>query len=150
MSGKQAAPTFVPSLNAWGSPPMKPPDSAAIGRVIARGAENASSVERRREVVKDGPGNVWERNGPPPSSPAEAHKAAVKDAIEKVGDAKGALATVGAVMGTLSAMEQAISAPLAAIPFPAFPAVRITDKAMGLPHAHAHPPNLIPPAPPVP
>jgi uncharacterized Zn-binding protein involved in type VI secretion len=129
---------------------MKPPDSAAIGRVIAKGVGNASSVERSREAIRDGPGNIWKRDSQPPSSPAEAHKAAVKDAVAKVGEAKGALATAGAAMGALAAMEQAISAPLSAIPFPAFPAVRITDKAVGLPHAHMHPPNLIPPAPPVP
>lgn len=63
---------------------------------------------------------------------------------------QGALATFGATMGALTSLEQMISTPLAAIPFPAFPAVRITDMDVGLPHAHSHPPNLIPPAPPVP
>ena len=38
-------------------------------------------------------------------------------------------------------------AEVSAIPFPTFPAVRITDFDVGLPHAHSHPPNLIPPAP---
>jgi uncharacterized Zn-binding protein involved in type VI secretion len=78
------------------------------------------------------------------------HLSAVKNAVAKVNDADGALATVAAGMGALTSIEQALSAPFAAIPFPGFPAVRITDKAVGLPHAHAHPPNLIPPAPPVP
>lgn len=62
----------------------------------------------------------------------------------------GVLGHVGATFAALTSLEQLISAPLSAIPFPAFPAVRITDMDVGLPHAHMHPPNLIPPAPPVP
>lgn len=54
----------------------------------------------------------------------------------------GALAKVGATFGLLISLEQLISTPLAMIPFPAFPAVRITDFAVGLPHGHAHPPTF--------
>ena len=72
------------------------------------------------------------------------------DSVKAVGGADGALATTGAVFGALTSAEQLLSIPLSAIPFPALPAVRILDMAMGLPHAHTHPPNLIPPAPPVP
>src|SRR5262249_39589077 len=57
---------------------------------------------------------------------------------------------VGAAFGLLTSIEQLISMPLSLIPFPALPAVRILDFDLGLPHAHMHPPNLIPPAPPVP
>jgi uncharacterized Zn-binding protein involved in type VI secretion len=71
-------------------------------------------------------------------------------AVAEIGKAKGALATTGAVFGALTAAEQAISVLASAIPFPAFPAVRVLDFDVGLPHAHNHPPNLIPPAPPVP
>ena len=49
--------------------------------------------------------------------------------------------------GLMGAVEQLISLPLSAIPFPAFPAVRVTDMDVGLPHAHMHPPNLTPPNP---
>lgn len=75
---------------------------------------------------------------------------AVKQSAAKVGQAKGGLATFGAVMGTLQSLEQMLSMAVSGIPFPAFPAIRVTDMDVGLPHAHAHPPNLIPPAPPVP
>ena len=75
---------------------------------------------------------------------------AVKTAAAGVGQAQGAMATVGAAFGTLVAFEQMLSMAFSAIPFPAFPAVRILDMDIGLPHAHMHPPNLIPPAPPVP
>ncbi len=75
---------------------------------------------------------------------------AIKAAAAQISDAKGVLPTFGAVMGTLQTLEQTISMAASAIPFPAFPAVRIMDMDIGLPHAHAHPPNLIPPAPPIP
>jgi uncharacterized Zn-binding protein involved in type VI secretion len=59
-------------------------------------------------------------------------------------------ATTGAVFGALTEAEQMVSTLVSAIPFPAFPAVRVSDFDVGLPHAHNHPPNLIPPAPPIP
>ncbi|MGK9166740.1 hypothetical protein KXR53_10610 [Inquilinus limosus] len=69
------------------------------------------------------------------------------EAVNAIGDAQGALATTGAVFGALTSLEQLISVPFSAIPFPALPAVRILDMAIGLPHAHSHPPNLTPPNP---
>jgi uncharacterized Zn-binding protein involved in type VI secretion len=42
-----------------------------------------------------------------------------------------------------------LSAPLAAV-FPSMPAATMTGLYLGMPHAHSHPPSLIPPAPPVP
>jgi len=78
---------------------------------------------------------VWEQGG-------EIAKVA-----EKIVTAEGGLATVGAVFGTLIALEQMVSLPFSMIPFPALPAVRVNDYAVGLPHAHAHPPNLTPPNP---
>jgi uncharacterized Zn-binding protein involved in type VI secretion len=71
----------------------------------------------------------------------------VGDAAYKVAEADGALATFGAAFGTVIALEQTLSVPFSVIPFPALPAVRVTDTAIGLPHAHMHPPNLIPPNP---
>ncbi|MCH9686424.1 MAG: hypothetical protein K0V04_33635 [Deltaproteobacteria bacterium] len=50
----------------------------------------------------------------------------------------------------MTSVEQFLSQPFAMIPFPGFPAVRMLDVGFGVPHAHTHPPNLIPPAPPVP
>jgi len=47
----------------------------------------------------------------------------------------------------LAALEQAWSVAFGMIPFPAFPALRILDLDIGLPHAHGHPPNLSPPNP---
>jgi uncharacterized Zn-binding protein involved in type VI secretion len=56
----------------------------------------------------------------------------------------------GRVFNFMTSVEMALTAPLGKIPFPAFPAVAIGAAGFGLPHAHAHPPNLVPPAPPVP
>lgn len=60
---------------------------------------------------------------------------------------QGALGHVGATFELLTSLEQTISAPLAMLPFPAFPALRVMDMDIGLPHGHTHPPNLVPPAP---
>jgi uncharacterized Zn-binding protein involved in type VI secretion len=60
---------------------------------------------------------------------------------------KGVLATVAAGIETAIGWEQKLSAPLGRIPFPGFPALRILDMGIGLPHAHNHPPNITPPNP---
>jgi RHS repeat-associated protein len=62
----------------------------------------------------------------------------------------GVLEHLAMGMAALTSLEQAISALVSIIPFPALPSVRILDFDIGLPHAHNHPPNLVPPAPPVP
>jgi uncharacterized Zn-binding protein involved in type VI secretion len=69
--------------------------------------------------------------------------------LDSIKKAKGALQTVGAVFGLITSLEQLVSAPFAAIPFAALPALRILDMDIGLPHAHKHWPNM-PPAPPIP
>lgn len=65
-------------------------------------------------------------------------------------------ATAGAIMGGVGVMQDMLNvgfanltAPLAAIS-PSLPAATITSLYLGVPHAHSHPPSLIPPAPPVP
>ena len=64
--------------------------------------------------------------------------------------------TLGAALGVIGAPAEiidtgfaAMTAPVAAM-FPAMPAVTLLGMHVGVPHAHAHPPSLIPPAPPVP
>jgi len=74
----------------------------------------------------------------------------LRSSLDAIGDADGALATVGATFSFLTGIEQMISTMLSVIPFPAFPAMRILDMDVGLPHGHSHPPNLVPPAPLVP
>jgi uncharacterized Zn-binding protein involved in type VI secretion len=67
--------------------------------------------------------------------------------VTELHEAQGALQTVGATFQLLTSIEQMLSTLVSVIPFPAFPAVRITDMDVGLPHAHMHPPNLTPPNP---
>jgi uncharacterized Zn-binding protein involved in type VI secretion len=57
------------------------------------------------------------------------------------------LQRVGAAFGLLTSIEQMATMFLGGIPFPAFPAIRVLDQDIGLPHAHMHPPNLTPPNP---
>ncbi len=63
---------------------------------------------------------------------------------------------LGAVLGVVGAPTQIIdtafatlTAPIAAL-FPPMPAITLLGMHVGVPHAHSHPPSLIPPAPPVP
>jgi RHS repeat-associated protein len=79
-----------------------------------------------------------------------AQAAGLGDMVDAIGEADGALATVGATFALLTGIEQMLSTLVSVIPFPALPAIRVLDMDVGLPHAHSHPPNLIPPAPPVP
>lgn len=64
--------------------------------------------------------------------------------------------TIGAVMSVIALPKEMLdigfanlTAPLAAI-CPSMPAATLTTMYLGTPHAHSHPPSLIPPAPPVP
>jgi uncharacterized Zn-binding protein involved in type VI secretion len=63
---------------------------------------------------------------------------------------------IGNIMGAISLPQDLLNvgfanltAPIAAL-FPAIPAATLGSLYIGLPHAHSHPPSLIPPAPPVP
>ena len=64
--------------------------------------------------------------------------------------------TIGAVMTVLGAPKEILDIGFAnltnqiAAVFPEMPAATITTLYVGTPHAHSHPPSLIPPAPPVP
>jgi hypothetical protein len=59
----------------------------------------------------------------------------------------GVLETLSYGVGQLTALEQQLSAKLPRVALPAFPALRVGDVAQGVPHAHGHPPNLVPPSP---
>lgn len=76
---------------------------------------------------------------------------------DPVGDPIGTVATVGgALLGAAGAPLEMLNTGFAsatnaiAAVLPAFPAAHMGSMYMGVPHAHAHPPSLVPPAPPVP
>lgn len=103
--------------------------AATTGAVVARSAAHA------------------EASPAAPGSEGAQGEAPAGDLAPPPSAIKLALATVATGAQTMIAAEQAISAPFAAIPFPTFPALRIWDLDVGLPHAHNHPPNLTPPSP---
>lgn len=63
---------------------------------------------------------------------------------------------IGSVMGTIYAPIDLLNTGFAnatnfiAQALPSFPAAYLSSLAVGVPHIHAHPPSLVPPAPPVP
>ena len=68
-------------------------------------------------------------------------------AVAQVGGAILGAANIGAELADtgIAIMTNSISAML-----PAFPAAHLGSMYLGIPHGHAHPPSMIPPAPPVP
>jgi RHS repeat-associated protein len=74
------------------------------------------------------------------SSAQEAADAAAKG-WSQMGKANGALGKADATFNMLIGIEQALSGPFSLIKFPAMPAVRVLDFALGLPHGHVHPPT---------
>ena len=63
--------------------------------------------------------------------------------------ASNLLGTLSVPMDMLNVGFANLTAPLAAVT-PPMPAATITMMYVGVPHAHSHPPSLVPPAPPVP
>lgn len=74
-----------------------------------------------------------------PKNAAKQFQAGVGKAMSKV------FAPIEGVNMAIATSTNAIAQAL-----PSFPAATMTMLAVGMPHAHAHPPSLIPPAPPVP
>lgn len=65
---------------------------------------------------------------------------------------QGVSSVVGAPMQAVNLLNEGFAKATNAISqaLPSFPAATIGSLAIGIPHAHLHPPSLIPPAPPVP
>lgn len=70
--------------------------------------------------------------------------------------AKGVQSAIGGVLGVINAPVELLNTGFATLTnsiaavFPALPAATMGSLYVGPPHAHSHPPSLIPPAPPVP
>jgi RHS repeat-associated protein len=148
--GAQNASTMAPQTSAfdvWShsydglSASMRDFANDPIGSLQNRTAQEA----RMREAM--GPEH-WESNSAGAVTDSiSAQFSALGDSTDAISEAQGALATVGASFAFLTGVEQMLSTALSVIPFPAFPAIRILDMDVGLPHAHSHPPNLTPPNP---
>ncbi|HKX27676.1 MAG TPA: PAAR domain-containing protein [Blastocatellia bacterium] len=97
-------------------------------------------------------GNAWsdigKATGDPPVPPTDAEKSAriVRATQQSVG---AAINAIGMGQDMLNVGFANLTAPLAAL-WPSMPAATLTCLYVGFPHAHLHPPSLVPPAPPVP
>ena len=81
-----------------------------------------------------------------PEGALETSVAVVRRAQQVVGTVSG---VIGAAESALDMGFAALTAPLAAL-YPSMPATTLGSLYVGAPHTHAHPPSLIPPAPPIP
>ncbi|MEO7985613.1 MAG: PAAR domain-containing protein [Gemmatimonadales bacterium] len=87
---------------------------------------------------------------PAPAPPDQtAGQAAVATVRRVQAVASSVMGAVGLAKDMLDMGFASLTAPLAAV-MPSMPAATITMPYLGMPHAHNHPPSLIPPAPPVP
>jgi len=92
----------------------------------------------------------------PPAPPAPPGQQQVQQAQKIAKDIRLVQQTIGALMGAIAMPKDMLdigfanlTAPLAAL-FPSMPSATLTTLYLGTPHAHSHPPSLIPPAPPIP
>ena len=123
-----------------GSDPSNPA-TRAVSEMAGVGARYVDSVRGIADPPRTSDGRGWDQM-------STGERAAA--GLRKVQQAAGAV--MGA-MGLLQDMADVgfanLTAPIAAM-FPAFPAATLGMLYVGIPHAHGHPPSLIPPAPPVP
>lgn len=129
------------AVNAATGADPKNPAVRAASEMAGVGAQYLDSVAGLAEPLTTADGRPWSQ-----MSAAEQGAAVLRRTQETVGTALGA-------MNVLQDMADVgfanLTAGVAAL-FPEFPAATLTDLYVGVPHAHAHPPSLIPPAPPLP
>ena len=118
------------------------------GRGLARLASEPAPIEIPNSGIAklDAMGDVFNnalapfQNAPPPE----------QGALGVVNQAIGAVMGLQGMGMELMNTGFAMATAGIAAAMPAFPAAFLTVPHVGMPHAHAHPPSLIPPAPPVP
>ncbi|WP_338865635.1 PAAR domain-containing protein [Myxococcus stipitatus] len=129
--------------------------SATPGSTSAHGARQADRppapvpplIQPTGEnVAVDSFASVVNRTTDPFRQAPPAHQGTVGAVNQVLG---GVLGVINAPVELLNTGFALATAPLAAL-FPALPAATLTALHVGLPHPHAHPPSLIPPAPPIP
>jgi uncharacterized Zn-binding protein involved in type VI secretion len=126
---KAAAEVNAQDMNRKLCDPVKGVTDAAKGGVVAMEQTAESSVKPLTDLLKDPLGK--------PPNPVRAVVNAVK-AVQSIMQMPTALLETGvAALGNM-------------VPWPSFPAAYLGSLYVGAPHAHLHPPSLVPPAPPVP
>jgi uncharacterized Zn-binding protein involved in type VI secretion len=92
----------------------------------------------------------------PPAPPAPPGQETVQQAQQAAKDIRLVQQTLGSIMSVIALPKDLLDVGFANLTnsiadvFPSLPSATITTLYVGTPHAHAHPPSLIPPAPPVP
>jgi uncharacterized Zn-binding protein involved in type VI secretion len=117
------------------------PVTRSVSEMAGVGARYMDSVKGVFDAPKTADGRGWGQMTTAEKAVAGLHKAQ---------------AAAGAVMGAAGVLQDMVDVgfanltnPIANL-LPEFPAATLSMLYVGLPHAHSHPPSLIPPAPPIP
>lgn len=146
-AGAGNAAAAAPAAPAPPTPATQDPIGAALRETGITGEAGGGVAGRWWESTRKSMNDLF--NPQPPATPQTAAQA-------NVATFRRVQTAIGAVFGALSVPQDMLNvgfanltAPIAAV-FPSMPAATITMLYVGVPHAHSHPPSLIPPAPPVP
>jgi uncharacterized Zn-binding protein involved in type VI secretion len=113
----------------------------ATSEVAGVGATYMDSVKSLADPPTTSDGRGWDQ-----MTTGEQAAASLRKVQQTVGTALGAM---GLLQDMVDVGFANLTNPLAAL-LPPFPAATLSMLYVGLPHAHSHPPSLIPPAPPIP
>jgi uncharacterized Zn-binding protein involved in type VI secretion len=121
--------------------PAANPMTRAVSEMAGVGARYMDGVKGVFDPPTTSDGRGWDK-----MSTGEKAAAGIRKVQQTAGTIMGA---TGLLQDMVDVGFANLTAPIAAM-FPEFPAATLTMLYVGLPHAHSHPPSLIPPAPPVP
>ena len=142
---------------AAGQAPATPlaPSTGSLGDQLGS-AGVLGNWQKAASGVSKGWHDLLAPSPPAPSPPLTPEQQTIQTAQQAAKTIRLVQQTIGAVMSLINMPKDLLdvgfanlTAPLAAI-FPSLPSATLTTMYVGTPHAHSHPPSLIPPAPPVP
>lgn len=133
------------------STPRRPSDAPTVAPGVVRPRAGPSGPEPpliapTGNATLDSLTNVINQTAAPFQNPPDPAGGALGAVSQYVG---GTLGIVGGALGILDTGLAMATAGVAALA-PALPAAQLGAMHLAPPHAHAHPPSLVPPAPPVP
>jgi uncharacterized Zn-binding protein involved in type VI secretion len=147
--GSHILPAGAPPAGAPADQPPLTPSTGSLGDQLGS-AGVLGNWRTSVAGVSKGWHNLVSPESPPAGAPPPSTGQKTTQTIRLVQQ------TIGAVMGLIAMPKDMLdvgfanlTAPLAAI-FPSLPSATLTTMYVGTPHAHSHPPSLIPPAPPIP
>jgi uncharacterized Zn-binding protein involved in type VI secretion len=147
------APSPAPAQAESAAPPLKPSTGSTADQLAGPGGV-VDSWQSSASAVSKGWHDLL--SPAPPAAPAPPGQQEVQEAQKVAKTIRLVQQTIGSVMSLINMPKDLLdvgfadlTAPLAAV-FPDLPSATITTMYVGTPHAHSHPPSLIPPAPPIP